>query len=317
MKKAITFDEVFNRYIKSLQCYQAKEKTVSTYLYTYDSHLKDFLGSLSVDKLSNQKLDEFVDLKTNTLDASYINYILSLLCGVINFAQEENLAICSISKKKVREKKKSIEVFSQNERERIERHCLANQDNTNIAILLTLTLGLRLGEVCALQKQDFNFIESTVTIDKTMERVKNLDRNAKTKTKIVIDEAKTPSSIRTLPVPAFLNKIIKRLLIDSSDEAFLTTGTRKYIDNRTLENRFKRLLIDCKINLKKFHTLRHTFATFALRAGMDIKTLSEILGHSSVQITLQFYVHSDYETKRVQIDMLNNAFIERHAKVPI
>lgn len=74
---------------------------------------------------------------------------------------------------------------------------------------------------------------------------------------------------------------------------YLLTNTNKYIEPRSIERKFEKILRACNIDNKKFHILRHTFATKCVRLGFNIKTLSEILGHSSVKITLERYVHSD------------------------
>lgn len=80
----------------------------------------------------------------------------------------------------------------------------------------------------------------------------------------------------------------------------------KDFENKTIDYRYtyKKILHDCLINYKNFHCLRHTFATRCIRVGMDVKSLSEILGHSNVSITLEIYVHSSFEIKKKFIDKL-------------
>ena len=83
------------------------------------------------------------------------------------------------------------------------------------------------------------------------------------------------------------------------------TGSKvQYIEPRNYQNIFKRILKDSKIKEYQFHVLRHTFATNCIKVGMDIKSLSEILGHASVDVTLNRYVHSSYEMKKKFLEKL-------------
>ena len=76
-----------------------------------------------------------------------------------------------------------------------------------------------------------------------------------------------------------------------------------------MQNRFKTYLQEGKIEEANFHSLRHTFATRCIEAGFDVKTLSEILGHSSVKITLDKYVHSSMQLKRNNMEKLKPAAV--------
>ena len=88
--------------------------------------------------------------------------------------------------------------------------------------------------------------------------------------------------------------------------SFIFTNTNNFKDTRVYEKYFENALKKCDIRKLNFHTLRHTFATRCIESGMDVKTLSEILGHSSYHITLDIYVHSTIDQKRCCIDNLVN-----------
>lgn len=111
------------------------------------------------------------------------------------------------------------------------------------------------------------------------------------------------SSIRKIPIPlSILPLIIK---VYSNGSGFLLTGDEnKFIEPRTIQNRFRKILNETKISQINFHILRHTFATQCLINGMDIKSLSEILGHANVNITLDKYVHPSFEEKRRNMNKL-------------
>lgn len=146
-----------------------------------------------------------------------------------------------------------------------------------------------------------------------MQRIKNISNSNEKKTMIHIDTPKSETSVRILPLPDFIIPIFKKLFLTSDNSAFfLTLSKNKFIEPRTLENKFKKLLINTHIPYKNFHVLRHTFANNMLDLGVDIKTLSEILGHSNVNVTLNEYIHSSFKKKQQQIDRLNQKFLENH-----
>ncbi len=164
-------------------------------------------------------------------------------------------------------------------------------------------MGIRLGEICALKWEDINFQTQTLKINKTIQRIKNLDENAVTKTKIIIDAPKSQKSIRDIPIPSFMLDLLEKNKADKN--SYLLTGTPKYIEPRVYQDMFKKYLKESGINDIKFHALRHTFATRAIEKDFDIKSLSEILGHSSVKFTLERYVHPSDEYKRQNMEKLS------------
>ena len=139
--------------------------------------------------------------------------------------------------------------------------------------------------------------------------MQNLDKDAPTKTYISIDEPKSKCSIRTIPIPDNIMADLRRAYVNN---AFVLTGSRiSYVEPRTMENRFKAILEKCGIEDANFHALRHSFATRCVEVGFDIKSLSEILGHANVNITLNRYVHPTMELKRENMDKLSALFAVR------
>ena len=126
------------------------------------------------------------------------------------------------------------------------------------------------------------------------------------KTKLVFLPPKSVSSIREIPLPGFMMRKLwnyKQSQFNMSKYVIHNNG--KVIEPRNYQYYFKRLLKQAKIEPANFHTLRHTFATRALEIGFDVKTLSELLGHSSATITLNKYAHSLDEHKRSRMEMLS------------
>ena len=172
--------------------------------------------------------------------------------------------------------------------------------------MLSLFTGIRLGELCALKWSDFSLTEKEFYVCRTMQRLPNPDKKSTKRTAIEIGEAKSSCSIRTIPIP---EKIMSYLNSNYADNAYVLSGQKNYfIEPRTMENRFKSLLRKCGVKDVNFHALRHTFATRCVELGVDIKTLSEILGHATVNITLNRYVHPTMKMKHENMNKLNRIF---------
>lgn len=170
-------------------------------------------------------------------------------------------------------------------------------------VLLSLYTGIRIGELCSLQWQDFSSCGDVLSVRKTIQRVQNTNSTADRKTKVIITEPKSQCSKRDIPIPTFLMEYIRRFRAE--DSAFVLSGQQeKYVEPRTMQNHFKRYIKQSGIAPAGFHALRHTFATRCVEVGFEIKSLSEILGHSSVTITLNRYVHSSFELKANNMNKL-------------
>ena len=131
-----------------------------------------------------------------------------------------------------------------------------------------------------------------------------MEKGAKTKTKVIIDTPKS-QKMRFIPIPPSIMGILSPLYQDCHPDSYILTGTRKYIEPRSYSNTFKKCLQESGVREINFHALRHTFATRCMEADFDIKTLSEILGHADVRITLNTYVHSSFKLKCKQMERLH------------
>ena len=175
-----------------------------------------------------------------------------------------------------------------------------------MGILICLFTGLRIGEICALRWSDISLDEQYIHIHQTMQRIQTKD-DEKSKTSVVILTPKSSCSIRRVPIPDNLLYLMTEF--QAPENAFLLTGKeKKYMEPRTLENHFKTIINLCSIDKANFHALRHTFATRCVELGFDVKSLSEILGHASVNITLNRYVHPSMELKKRNMNMLSEIF---------
>lgn len=204
----------------------------------------------------------------------------------------------------VKKRKESISVFSERDEKILVSALRHDTDETAAGILLCLFTGIRIGEVCALKCDHIDLDEGVLHVRQTMQRLPDASGNAKTS--IRIDMPKSESSIRDIPLSRALTEILRPFL---KPGAFLLTGKKDhFVEPRTMENRFRRILKNCGLDRTNFHTTRHTFATRCIERGMDVKTLSEILGHASVATTMDRYVHLSMKHKADRMELLADLF---------
>lgn len=302
MKKNITISQIA---IEWLHVNQNSFKR-STY-QTYECIIKKYIVNSSLDNihLKDVKLSQYVlfseQLLNNGLAPKTVNDIILILNTLLKYASKYfNIEI--VVAPYVKELKKEMRVLSISEQNLFEKYLYKDMDNFKFAVLISLYTGIRIGELCALQWKDIN--NGTIKIYKTLHRLK--DENGKST--IFIDSPKTFHSNRTIPIPLFLNTIIESKRSDSENYVIANESV-KIIEPRLMQIKFKRMTEECGLENVTFHTLRHTFATRCVECGFDIKSLSEILGHSDVKTTLNKYVHSSMELKQANMNKLNQIAI--------
>lgn len=289
-----------------------KESTYIRYKNSIENHIKPRLGGYDIAKIDNAIIENFVSElfengKINApggLSAKTITDILIVVKEVLVFARIHGfVTVCNFDNIRIKHNNREMRVLSCSETQQLITVLINNINRDKLGILFCLFTGIRIGELCALQWKNISFAEQTVKIDKTMQRLQVSELIYDKKTQIVITDPKSYSSNRTIPLPDFIMELLKKFQ-GSDDEYFLTGESERFIEPRTMQNHFKLYLKEAGIDNANFHSLRHTFATRCVELGFDIKTLSEILGHSSVKITLDKYVHSSIEQKRANMNKL-------------
>ncbi len=298
----MTLNEWIEKWIDTQR--QVKPTTKMMYQSHYKNHISADIGLIKLKKLNEDIIQKFVDDLSEVYAAKTVHSIYSMLRLSLAEAKRRKYIpdICSdIRMPKV--KQKPVRVLSRDEQQRLEKAILSSSNRYDIGILICLYTGIRIGELCALKWENIDFKNVTISITQTVQRIKDTDN--KTRTKIHFDSPKSISSIRTIPIPKFL---IDELSKYKRNSGFILRDNGKFTDTRNICRRFKKLLKEAGINEINFHTLRHTFSTRALELGFDPKTLSEILGHSNVTITLNLYAHSLPEHKRNEMNKLATLF---------
>lgn len=241
------------------------------------------------------------------LSPKTVTGIISVLKNIFEYASQiKGYDVADIKGISVKQPQKPMRILSRIEQQRLSTLLYDDLNPCNLGILICLYTGIRIGEVCALKWKDISFDEQYMHIYQTMQRLQS-EECMNSKTKVVISAPKSDCSIRRVPIPDEIFKILKEHR--RADSAYLLTGTIwNYIEPRTMQNRFKSVSSQCGIEDANFHALRHTFATRCVELGFDIKSLSEILGHASVNITLNRYVHPSMELKQKNMNMLSKLF---------
>lgn len=175
-------------------------------------------------------------------------------------------------------------------------------DETKLGILISLYAGLRIGEICALTWNDIDLNNKVIYVRNTVVRVKSAAGDS-AKTHLIIDTPKTAASLRCIPICSTLLSALTSCSARATSQ-YVVSYTSNFVSPRTYDYRFKKLLDACQIPRINYHALRHTFATRCIEAGVDVKSLSEILGHGDVSITLNTYVHSSMDLKRIQLEKI-------------
>ena len=293
---------------------QIKNSTYVKYYNTVHNHIIPSIGKHKINYIDTNLIRQFTDYKLTKgklsgdggLSPKTVKDILSVVRLIFNFANNIGIDVnCNFDCIKVKSGGKNVELLNENDRQKLTAYLVNNIDYTNLGILLCLFTGIRIGEVCALKFEDISLSDNVVHIKKTMQRLQNPNSNSSAKTEITITAPKSKCSIRDIPLPEFIVNIIVEHKLYSKKAYLLTGEANIYIEPRTLENRFKSRIKECGIENVNFHILRHTFATRCVELGFEIKSLSEILGHSSVNITLNRYVHSSMELKRMNMALLS------------
>ena len=306
--RAVVYSDILDGWLRASKL-KTKESTHARYSQLVRTHIKPHLGRYQLSRISTSKIEGFLEylLSKGRLDGAgglspkTVTDILAIIKNTMEYARSQNIAvICNLEKLSVKGKEKEMRVLTPEEQDALAVVLVRNMDRYKFGVLLSLYTGIRIGELCALQWGDFETNLSTLTVRKTMQRVKNIDDVSSSKTKIIITEPKSQSSVREIPLPPFLVEIAKSF--QANPEAFVLSGTiGQYVEPRTMQNRFQTYVKQSGIAAANYHSLRHSFATRCIELSFDIKTLSTILGHSSVNITLNRYVHSSMELKKANM----------------
>lgn len=279
-----------------------KHATFIKYRFIYQKHIKEKTENLILAKMDEDILSQvFQNDKNEALSDSLQKSISCVMNQILSYAASNyHTEKIRYSNQRQKTGNKPVEILSQTEQSRLLQYLYNEMDVFKLGIVICISTGLRLGEICALKWQDIDLERKLLHVNSTVQRI-TVD-GKETRTVLLEGEPKSVYSKREIPLS---DDLVKLLFPYYKCTGKYVLHNNKPLDPRTYQNKFQKYLQAAEIGHKNFHSLRHTFATNCINSGADIKSLSEILGHSDVKITLNRYVHPTIETKRQHMNSLS------------
>lgn len=313
-------NEWLNMWLEKYVKHTIKSRTYFTYKNMIRLHINPILGNKELVEINTELLQNFINYKVEQgnlvngkpLATNTVLAIKTVLKRALTFAvhlgliKKECFSLISLPKSY----EKEVDAFELTEQKIIEDYCLKSNKSNYFGIVLCLYSGIRIGELLALSWSDIDFEKKLLFIKHTVTTFK---KNGVTIT--TLQEPKTKNSKRIIPLPSNILQYLKSIKKSSKSEFVISTRKHGMVSIRSYQRTFDRLLKRCNIKHKNFHAIRHTFATRALESGMDVKTLSEILGHKNATITLNRYSHSMLEYKKITMNKLSKLLNQRGEKI--
>lgn len=285
-----------------------KESTEAYYAFEIQNYIIPGLGNIEISEINEEVIQKCVykwqtegGKDNKKIKKTTISNLTMLIKQIIKYGIKRNLLlpfelqICYIPEKRDSKNK----VFTNEEQNAIIEAVMSDLSFKSFGILLCLYTGMRIGELCALRWSDLDLQTNIVQVQNTLQRVYR--KNSEPKTKIIIGEPKTNNSIRSIPLSEKLQSAIKDLPnIDYT--GYVLTNNTSFMEPRTFRRFYTNFLIKHNIKYLNFHSLRHSFATHLIQNGADYKCVSEILGHTNINTTINMYVHPDIKQKRECIE---------------
>ena len=278
-----------------------KPSTAANYQMKLNKHILPFFSDIRCADINDSVMYRFIKKKeSENLSLRYISDMIVIIRSAFRYAAR-TLRIFNPLDGFVfhRPGRNEVKILTKNEQKKLIRR-FKNPSVTDVGIALSLYTGMRIGEVCGLKCEDIDLKNRTIVVKRTVQRIQQF--NKERKTMLIVTEPKSASSRRTIPIPDGLMPLLSEFY--GSGKQYILSGSDKPVEPRTMQNRFSAILKKERLPSVHFHSLRHAFATRAVEVGFDIKTLSEILGHSNVELTLNLYVHSSLERKRACMDFM-------------
>lgn len=312
-KSQILFNTLMDEWLETKK-ENIKRSTFCKYEQLVRLHVRPYFAKITCAKINQKFIDEFYTTvsKKSVEGHPLATGTLRCLCMIVNstlrlaqdqgYIKSQYLLIPKLSREY-----HLVHVFSKENQTLLEQYLYEHPSQYSCGILLALYTGIRIGELCALTYENLDLINGYIRIIQTVQRtaVITSKANKKKKTELVITSPKSRSAYRMIPLPDFLIEYLNQNLIFSKSRRFIFSRTGAApVDPRTIQLFYKQILEELQIPYLNFHCLRHTFATRCITMGWDVRTLSEVLGHSDIKITMEYYFHSSMEYKKLQMQKI-------------
>lgn len=302
IKRFAYFDEISCNWINERKK-EIKESTYARYSSIINSYINPKFKNQKLIYINSDSIYKLYDELRSTLADKTVSDIMCVFKSIWRYGKDSGYPCCEFNLPSTKMRRTSnINIIPKKTLEKVENALMKNVNTVNAGIILALFAGVRIGEVCGLKWGDIDFENRLVCIQRTVERIDDLDYSSGQKTKVIVSAPKTGNSVRIIPLPCFVMEYLEKLR--KSEEKYVLTSSTKCTEPHTYYSRYKTFLRKNKIEDYTFHELRHTFATKCVEMGFDIKSLSEILGHADVKTTMNLYVHPTLQMKRAQMELL-------------
>lgn len=299
--------------------FEIKKSTYCNYGNLLKNQIIPIIGDIKFNELNKDILQFFIYKvqSENYLSEKTTKDCIGIIRQIISDGQEEGvIPEFIISRRRLKYKKQELigeckNTYTEDEYKKIISEILKDINYMKVGILLGLYTGMRIGELCALQFKDIDFTNKIINVTKTLQRTYDPTKDINP-SEIQITSTKTTSSTRTIPITNEITKILNKL--NTGNENYVLTGKEKYTEPRTFRRSYQTFMRKIGIEPLKFHSLRHTFASINIENGADIKTISEILGHSDIDVTLKVYTHTSQKAKQKAIEKFNKIFTKEEKK---
>ena len=316
----ITLGEWLDLWMEVYMKHNLKQSTYASYETFARRHFKPAMGQVRLVDLTPQLLQQFYNYKAETegLSPKTISNMNLYLHKALDQAYKEELIPSNPASalNLPRSRRPDIEILSRDEQAALVQ--ASYQHRYGVFIRLVLVTGLRLGELLGLKWEDIDLRKNMLHVQRALNRlpIPGLPEGyTGPKTEIVIQEPKTENSFRSIPLlPGVVQDLLRWKAVQDADRAaaqnayvdtgmIVTNPLGGYIEPRTFSKYYHQILQMGGLRYFTFHALRHTFASRAMEQGMDIKTLSILLGHYSVSFTMDTYAHvlDDHKWEGMQL----------------
>lgn len=304
-----------------------KPSTFETYMSIYNIHIEgsDF-GSMRLTDIRQIDFQRFINEKKH-LSKAFLKKIRFIIKTAFAAAIDNNLIrVNPIENVKLPMSNllpKSIEILTIEEQSRYMKELQYGNRTTNLMCLTALHTGMRISEIIGLRWDNVDLIDNKITVCEIIRSVRVYNNDGTYYTESLVSSTKTETSNRIIPITNTLARQLKayqkECFPSKNNLVFATKNGNHFISayvrrkHREVCERAKiRPYFDASGDIQyggiTFHGLRHTFATRLIESGIDVKTVSEILGHKNVMITLNTYVHSTEDSKLRAMESLENLY---------
>lgn len=283
--------------------------TISKYEQLIANHISPCFSDRTCASITQAEMECFyrsLCQSPRRLSDSNLRTVAMLLNKIMEYAYQQAYVETLLHiTPRLSKRKPIVRVFTDSERIKLENYVYSHHEPYTMAVFLALYTGMRLGEICAVKWSDFDFERGALQITKTVQRLKCPVDGDSRKTRLIVTPPKSNASFRVIPLPDFAIPYIYEGFSKEKKEFYVIASNANIPqDPRTVQYAYKKMLNMLGISYLNFHCLRHTFATRCVTNGWDVKTLSEILGHNDIKITMDYYFHSSFKYKKQQMNKI-------------